>query len=136
MSDSLATFAVVLVAFVNLAALALLVFGLLRTTSAETRIAGRLALGCCAIALLAWLALPAVHAATARSSVASWSAEDRKLVQDTVPGISLDSSYRAQTLFETIHFWPLPLLVFVVLGYRQTRLLREERKTALTDLSD
>ena len=136
MSESLATAAGALVALVNLVALALLVYGLTRPTSARARVAVRLAVACGAIALVAWLALPALHAATARASVSTWSAEDRKLVQDSVPGISIDPAYRPQTLFETVHFWPLPFLVALLLHYRRTRLSREERKTALTDLSE
>jgi len=136
MSETLATAAVVLVALANLGALFFLGYGLLKPNAANARAAVRGAFSCGFVALAIWFGLPAIHAATARSAVSDWTAEDRKMVQDQVPGVTLDPSYRINTLFETFHFWPLPFLVAGLLRYRQSRLTREERGTALTDLSE
>jgi len=136
MIDFLGTGAVVLVALANAAALLCLGLGLLRPTSAGARGAARVTLACGAVAVLVWLVRPAIDAAAVRESAAAWSAEDRKLVLETVPDIRLDSPYRLKSLIDGLHYWPLPFLAALVLKYRARRLAHEERTSALTDVVD
>jgi hypothetical protein len=136
MNEFLGTGAVVLVAIATAAALLCLGLGLLRPSSAGARSAERMALACGALALVIWLGRPAIDAAAMRESAAAWSAEDRQLVQDTVPDIRLDSPYRLGSLIDNLHYWPLPFLAALVLKYRARRLALEERTSALTDVVD
>lgn len=136
MSDTLGTAAVVLVALANAVALICLGLGVLRPTSAGARGAARLDVACGAAALLIWAVRPAIDAAAMRESAAGWSAEERKLVQDTVPDIHLDSPYRVGSLIDNLHYWPLPFLVALVLKYRARRLALEERTSVLTDVAE
>lgn len=127
------TLAIIVAAAANLIALATLPFGLMRPTSLQARRAVHVALACGVVAFIAWLALPAIHAAAARDAMAAWSPEDRKLVTDSVPGMRLDPTYSIETLMETPYFWPVPFVVALVLRYRAVRLRRDERPSALTE---
>ena len=136
MSETLATAAVVVVAIANLGALFSLGYGLLKASAADARTAVRGAFACGFVALALWFAIPALNAAAQRSDYSRWSPEERKMVQSQAPDVTLDPKYDVNSLFDTFHFWPLPFLVAGLLRYRQSRLTREERKSALTDLSE
>jgi hypothetical protein len=128
--------AIVLVALINSASLVVLAVGLVRPTTAGVRAMARLCLWCGALALIAWLIAPAIHAATIREASESWSAADRQLVKELAPQVALRPRYSLEVLFDKFYYWPLPFLAALVLRYRARTLQRDEPHSALTDVAD
>jgi hypothetical protein len=118
---SLAT--LVLIA-VNLTALIAFAFGLVRPSAEQVRQMLRVAMACTAAALVLWLLLPALHAADLRAAMSRWSAGERQLVQQNMPGMNLNPIYDVSVLFDSLYVFPLPIFCALILRFRWVRLSR------------
>src|SRR5260221_13665618 len=99
-----------LVIAANAAALVALAVGLLSTRAVTLKKAMVTAATCAVLAAVGWMVLPVWQAAAQRSNIASWSADERRLVQETVRNIEGNPIYDVSTLFQTLHFFVLPIL--------------------------
>ena len=110
-----------LVIAANALALIALAVGLLSTKATTLQKAMRTAATCAVIAAVGWMVLPVWQAAIVRSKMANWSPEERRLVQETVRTMDVNPIYDVATLFQTIHFFVLPIVATLLLRYRWVR---------------
>ena len=110
-----------LVIAANAIALIALAVGLLSTKAATLHRAMLTGAICAVVAAVGWMVLPVWQAEAVRSTMAGWSADERKLVQDTVRNIDVNPLYDVATLFQTIHFFVLPIVATLLLRYRWVR---------------
>ena len=110
-----------LVIAANALALIALAVGLLSTKATTLQKAMRTAATCAVIAAVGWMVLPVWQAAIVRSKMDNWSPEERRLVQETVRTMDVNPIYDVATLFQTIHFFVLPIVATLLLRYRWVR---------------